>query len=81
MPHAAYQIFIDPDRGSAAGSVACIILLSSTHAMRFQEIGQQNRPVLLFIHGLSATAESCYGAVVSRLEKDWHIILCELGGH
>ena len=49
--------------------------------MRFQEIGQQNRPVLLFVHGLSATAESCYGAVVSRLEKDWHIILCELDGH
>lgn len=37
--------------------------------MRFQDTGAANQPSLLFIHGLSATAESCYGAVASGMEK------------
>ncbi len=49
--------------------------------MRFQDTGAANQPSLLFIHGLSATAESCYGAVASGMEKNWYIILCELDGH
>ncbi len=49
--------------------------------MRFIETGSANGPALLFIHGLAATAESCYGEVGRRLEKDWRVILCELDGH
>ena len=49
--------------------------------MRFREIGQMDQPALVFIHGLSATAESCYGTVAPHLEKDWRMILCELDGH
>ena len=38
-------------------------------------------PTLLFIPGLSATAESCYGKVGRYLQDQWHVVLCELDGH
>jgi pimeloyl-ACP methyl ester carboxylesterase len=49
--------------------------------MRFIEMGSDAQPTLLFIHGLSATAESCYGEVGRLLQRDWHVVLCELDGH
>ena len=49
--------------------------------MRFIEKGDLNCPTLMFIHGLSATAESCYGKVSDVLKEQWHIILCEIDGH
>ena len=44
-------------------------------------MGSETLPTLLFIHGLSATAESCYGTVGRLLQNNWHIVLCELDGH
>ena len=44
-------------------------------------MGSETLPTLLFIHGLSATAESCYGTVGHLLQNNWHIVLCELDGH
>lgn len=49
--------------------------------MRFITMGSEAFPTLLFIHGLSATAESCYGKVGRCLQNQWHIVLCELDGH
>ncbi len=49
--------------------------------MRFITMGQQENPAILFIPGLSATAESCYGEVGRLLQGDRQIILCELDGH
>jgi len=49
--------------------------------MRFVTMGSEEFPTLLFIHGLSATAESCYGKVGRLLQNNWHIVLCELDGH
>ena len=49
--------------------------------MRFITMGSAKNPTLLFIHGLSATAESCYGRVGRLLMDRWHIVLCELDGH
>lgn len=49
--------------------------------MRFVTMGPKKSPTLLFIHGLSATAESCYGKVARCLQDRWHIVLCELDGH
>lgn len=49
--------------------------------MRFITMGQEAFPTLLFIPGLSATAESCYGKVGRSLQGQWHIVLCELDGH
>ena len=49
--------------------------------MRFITMGAEKQPAILFVHGLSATAESCYGEVARRLQGKWHIILCELDGH
>ena len=49
--------------------------------MRFITIGSEAFPTLLFIHGLSATAESCYGKVGRFLQNQWHTVLCELDGH
>ena len=49
--------------------------------MRFITMGSEEFPTLLFIHGLSATAESCYGSVGLFLQEHWHIVLCELDGH
>lgn len=49
--------------------------------MRFITMGSEDNPTLLFIHGLSATAESCYGKVGRLLRNRWHIVLCELDGH
>ena len=49
--------------------------------MRFITMGSDEFPTLLFIPGLSATAESCYGKVGRLLQNDWHIVLCELDGH
>ncbi len=49
--------------------------------MRFIEMGSASRPALLFLHGLAATTESCYGEVGRLLEKDWRVVLCELDGH
>ena len=49
--------------------------------MRFITMGLEERPTLLFIHGLSATAESCYGTVGRLLQNNWHIVFCELDGH
>lgn len=49
--------------------------------MRFITMGSETLPTLLFIHGLSATAESCYGTVGRLLQNNWHIVLCELDGH
>ena len=49
--------------------------------MRFITTGSEQKPTILFIHGLSATAESCYGEVSRLLQKNWHILLCELDGH
>ena len=49
--------------------------------MRFITMGSETLPTLLFIHGLSATAESCYGTVARLLQNNWHIVLCELDGH
>lgn len=49
--------------------------------MRFITMGPEEFPTLLFIHGLSATAESCYGKVSRCLQDQWHIVLCELDGH
>ena len=49
--------------------------------MRFITMGPEEFPTLLFIHGLSATAESCYGKVGRCLQNQWHIVLCELDGH
>ena len=49
--------------------------------MRFIAMGSEALPTLLFIHGLSATAESCYGKVGRSLRDHWHIVLCELDGH
>ena len=49
--------------------------------MRFIEMGSASQPALLFLHGLAATAESCYGEVGRLLEKDWRVVLCELDGH
>lgn len=49
--------------------------------MRFVTMGSKEFPTLLFIHGLSATAESCYGRVARLLQDRWHIVLCELDGH
>ena len=44
-------------------------------------MGSETDPVLLFIHGLSGTAESCYGNVARNLKNNRHIVLCELDGH
>lgn len=49
--------------------------------MRFIEMGSESHPALLFLHGLAATAESCYGEVRRLLERDWRVVLCELDGH
>ena len=49
--------------------------------MCFIAMGPEVFPTLLFIHGLSATAESCYGEVSRCLQDQWHIVLCELDGH
>ena len=49
--------------------------------MRFITMGSEALPTLLFIPGLSATAESCYGIVGRLLQNNWHIVLCELDGH
>ncbi len=49
--------------------------------MRFLTMGSEAFPTLLFIHGLSVTAESCYGKVGRLLQEHWHIVLCELDGH
>ena len=49
--------------------------------MHFITMGLEKLPTLLFIHGLSATAESCYGSVGRSLQEHWHIVLCELDGH
>ena len=49
--------------------------------MRFITMGSEEYPTLLFIPGLSATAESCYGKVGHLLQNRWHIVLCELDGH
>lgn len=49
--------------------------------MRFITMGSADHPPVLFIHGLSATAESCYGEVGRYLQEEWHVILCELDGH
>lgn len=49
--------------------------------MRFIEMGPASHPALLFLHGLAATAESCYGEVGRLLERDWRVVLCELDGH
>lgn len=49
--------------------------------VRFIVKGDPDRPTLLFIPGLSATAEGCYGAVADLLKARWHIVLCELDGH
>ena len=49
--------------------------------MRFITMGSETDPTLLFIHGLSATAESCYGKVGRLLQNNWHIVLCEMDGH
>ena len=49
--------------------------------MRFVTMGSEEYPTLLFIPGLSATAESCYGKVGHFLREHWHIVLCELDGH
>ena len=49
--------------------------------MRFITMSQETLPTLLFIPGLSATAESCYGIVSRLLQNNWHIVLCELDGH
>ena len=49
--------------------------------MRFITTGKEEYPTILFIPGLSATAESCYGNVCRLLEDKWHIVLCELDGH
>lgn len=50
--------------------------------MRFITLGSNEDPALLFIPGLSATTESCYGTVGQLLlGKHWQIILCELDGH
>lgn len=49
--------------------------------MRFITMGSEKHPTILFIHGLSATAGSCYGEVSRLLQGKWHIVLCELDGH
>ena len=49
--------------------------------MRFITMGSEAFPTLLFIPGLSATAESCYGKVGRYLQEQWHVVLCELDGH
>ena len=49
--------------------------------MRFVMMGSEAYPTLLFIPGLSATAESCFGKVGRLLQNRWHIVLCELDGH
>ena len=49
--------------------------------MRFITMGSEAFPTLLFIPGLSATAESCYGKVGRSLQEQWHVVLCELDGH
>ena len=49
--------------------------------MRFITMGSEAFPTLLFIPGLSATAESCYGKVGRYLQDQWHVVLCELDGH
>lgn len=49
--------------------------------MNFITMGSETEPVLLFIHGLSGTAESCYGNVARNLKNNRHIVLCELDGH
>ena len=48
--------------------------------MRFITMGSEAFPTLLFIPGLSATAESCYGKVGRYLQEQWHVVLCELAG-
>ena len=49
--------------------------------MRWITMGPDEKPTVMFIHGLSATAVSCYGKVAERLADRWHILLCELDGH
>lgn len=49
--------------------------------MRFITMGSEDHPTLLFIPGLSATAESCYGKVGRLLRARWRVVLCELDGH
>lgn len=49
--------------------------------MRFITMGLEENPVLLFIPGLSAAAESCYGRVGQLLRDRWQVVLCELDGH
>ena len=49
--------------------------------MRFITMGSEAFPTLMFIPGLSATAESCYGKVGRSLQEQWHVVLCELDGH
>ena len=49
--------------------------------MRFIHEGVQGKKRILLIHGLSASAESCYQEVAGYLQKDYHMILCELDGH
>ena len=49
--------------------------------MRFVTMGSTDHPTILFIPGLSATAESCYGEVGRLMQEEWHVVLCELDGH
>ena len=49
--------------------------------MRFVTMGSKERPAILLIPGLSASADSCYGEVARILQEQWHVVLCELDGH
>ena len=49
--------------------------------MRFISTGSGTYPTLLFIPGLSAAAQCCFGEVGRSLQNRWHIVLCELDGH
>lgn len=49
--------------------------------MRFITMGSEECPTIMFIPGLSATAESCYGKFGRSLPDHWNIVLCELDGH
>ena len=49
--------------------------------MRFITMGSEKYATILFIPGLSASAENCYGKVGRLLMDHWRIVLCELDGH
>lgn len=49
--------------------------------MRFISRGNRTGRPLMMVHGLASSAELCFSKPAHFLEKDFHLIFCELDGH